>query len=124
MKSLSTALLTLLIFSSFTVQAGGMGRLNGYAKPPSAVNESLSVANAVIVDNGQRVSNHGRLSAYANATVSNKLDSIPVLAGMKHVKPVRNTEGLGRLNGYSDSIEKENIDFLRILDTTNIAVWH
>ena len=106
--------------------ADNMGRLNGYAKAPSAVAKSLHVADAVVVDKNKKISNQGRLSGYDKVygAVEEKLETMPVLAGMREIKPVKNTGGFGRLNAYSDVVDQKSEDYLQVFDTTNIAVWY
>ncbi|NOX28225.1 MAG: hypothetical protein GXP21_08610 [Gammaproteobacteria bacterium] len=124
MKHLSIGLLTAsLVLATVAANAGDMGRLHGYAQGPSASSKSLPLSTVVvIVDDKKKIQNYGRLSAYdmPQRATAGQRKTMPVLAGMKQFKPVKNTEGLGRLNGYGEAED----DFFNIFDTTNMAVWH
>ncbi len=124
MKHLSIGLLTAsLVLATVAANAGDMGRLHGYAQGPSSSSKSLPLSTAiVIVDDKKKIQNYGRLSAYdMPKAIAGQLKTMPVLAGMKQFRPVKNTEGLGRLNGYGEEVED---DFFNTFDTTNMAVWH
>jgi len=105
--------------------AGDMGRLHGYAQGPSSSN-TIPLSTVVIVDKNKMIGNYGRLSAYdtPRRVVAGERETMPVLAGMRQIKPVKTTGGLGRLNGYGEKVEKVEDDFFNVLDTTNMAVWH
>lgn len=128
MRLLNVSLLSLLLALPVGfANADNMGRLNGYAKAPSGERKVIHLSDTVVVDSeNKRVSNHGRLSGYAKSSsnASTKLEKMPVLAGMRDIGPVKNTEGFGRLNGYGDNDEPESEGSFQILDTTNIAIWY
>ncbi|MBL4851325.1 MAG: hypothetical protein JKY90_03470 [Gammaproteobacteria bacterium] len=127
MKLMTVSLLLLTVALPLSsANADNMGRLNGYAKAHGKAVKTLPVADVIVVDKSNTTSNQGRLSGYdkVSGNVVEKRETIPVLAGMREIKPVKNTQGFGRLNGYSGGIDEKNKDYLQIFDTTNIAVWH
>ncbi len=126
MKLITASLLLTVALPLSSAYADNMGRLNGYAKAPSAVAKPLHVADVVVVDKSKKISNQGRLSGYdkVHGHGEGKRETMPVLAGMREIKPVKNTGGFGRLNAYSDVIDRKSEDYLQVFDTTNIAIWY
>jgi len=100
--------------------------MHGYAQPPSAAQKTFVTTDAIVVDKNKKFGNYGRLSAYDKSHVAPtaKIETMPVLAGMKLVKPVKDTDGFGRLNGYNETLEEGFSDFFDVLDTSNMAVWY
>lgn len=127
MKNFSIGLLAAsLALVTVAANAGDMGRMHGYAQGPSSSSTSLSLSTVVVIDEKKRVQNHGRLSAYdmPQRAAAGQRETMPVLAGMRQSKPVKSTDGLGRLNGYGEEAEDTVDDLFNIFDTTNMAVWH
>lgn len=127
MKRLNISLLVLsLALPVGFANADSMGRLNGYAKAPGSDKSALHLSDSVVVDESKKASSHGRLSGYAKNShdTAGKRETIPVLAGMRDIKPVKDSVGYGRLDAYSDHDSAESQDFFQLLDTTNTAVWY
>jgi len=127
MKLFSASLISLVVVLPFgSVSADGMGRMHGYAQPPGVTQKTFVTTDAIVVDENKKFGNHGRLSAYDKSHVAPtaKIETMPVLAGMRLIKAAKKTGGFGRLNGYNETLEKGFSDFFDVLDTSNIAVWY
>ncbi len=122
----AAALVSALILSLGIAHADNLGRLNGYAKVPGSNKTALPVSNAIVVDKSSKSTSHGRLSGYAENSydAASQLETIPVLAGMHDIKPVKESIGYGRLDAYSDHQSDESATYFQILDSTNTAVWY